>query len=113
VQAGLEGLGLRLVAPPAHRSHTVTAAWLPDGLEWAPFNADLRARGLVIAGGQEQLAGRILRFGHMGEVGIEEMADALRVMGEVLATTGRRADGAGAADVARARFDEALAAPAR
>src|SRR6187200_2462123 len=40
-QAGLEGLGLRLVAKPQHRSATVTGAWLPDGLEWGPFNADM------------------------------------------------------------------------
>jgi aspartate aminotransferase-like enzyme len=32
VQAGLEALGLRLVAAPENRSPTVTAAWLPDGL---------------------------------------------------------------------------------
>jgi aspartate aminotransferase-like enzyme len=84
VQAGLEELGLRLVAPEAHRSATVTAAWLPDGLEWAPLNAEMRRRGLVVAGGQGKLTGRILRFGHMGGVAIDEMADAVRVMGEVM-----------------------------
>ncbi|MBA3587534.1 MAG: alanine--glyoxylate aminotransferase family protein, partial [Chloroflexi bacterium] len=38
VVAGIEALGLRPVAPEAHRSSTVTAAWLPDGIEWGPFN---------------------------------------------------------------------------
>jgi aspartate aminotransferase-like enzyme len=52
VQAGLEALGLQLVAAPQNRSTTVTAAWLPDGLEWGPFNAAMRAKGLVVAGGQ-------------------------------------------------------------
>ena len=92
VQAGLEGLGLQLVAAPPERSHTVTAAWLPDGLEWAPFNAAMRAKGLIVAGGQAAWAGRILRLGHMGAVGIDELRDAVRVMGETLAEMGRPAD---------------------
>ena len=92
VQAGLEGLGLRLVAAPEERSHTVTAAWLPEGLDWAPFNAAMRAKGLIVAGGQGGWAGRILRLGHMGGVGIEEMRDAVRVMGETLVEEGHSAD---------------------
>ena len=96
VQAGLEGLDLRLVAAPDIRSHTVTAAWLPEGLEWAPLNAAMRAKGLVVAGGQGAWAGRILRLGHMGAVGIEEMRDAVRLMGETMTEMGRRADPAAA-----------------
>jgi aspartate aminotransferase-like enzyme len=112
-QAGLEALGLQLVAAPADRSHTVTAAWLPQGLEWAPFNAAMRAKGLIVAGGQGAWVGRILRFGHMGEVGIDEMADAARVMGETLAELGHQADGPAAAIAARAAHDAALATAAR
>jgi aspartate aminotransferase-like enzyme len=107
-QAGLEALGFALVAAPEHRSQTVTAAWLPDGLEWGPFNAAMRARGLIVAGGQGKMAGRILRLGHMGDVHISEIADALRVMGEVLAAAGRPADGAAAADAATAAHDDAI-----
>ena len=99
-QAGLEALGLRLVAPPDHRSATVTAAWLPEDLEWGPFNARMRARGLVVAGGQGKLAGRILRFGHMGMVEVGEIADAIRVMGETMVDSGRQVDPAAAVEAA-------------
>ena len=109
VAAGIESLGLRPVAPEAHRSATVTAAWLPDGLEWASFNAAMRAKGLVIAGGQDRLAGRILRFGHMGDVGIEEMADALEIMGATLPDFGHPADGAAAGDAARSAYEATTA----
>lgn len=105
VQAGLEALGLRLVAAPGNRSNTVTAAWLPDGLEWAPFNAAMRAKGLIVAGGQGPWAGRILRFGHMGGVGIEEMMDAVRIMGETLAEHGRQADPPAAVRAMREVFE--------
>ncbi len=84
-QRGLEGLGLTLVAPPGSRSPTVTAARLPDGLEWGALNRSMRERGLAVAGGQGKLAGQILRLGHMGEVGIGEILDAVRVMGGCLA----------------------------
>ena len=113
VQAGLEALGLRLVAAPRDRSTTVTAAWLPDGLEWGPFNAAMRTKGLIVAGGQGAWVGRILRFGHMGGVGIDEMVDALRVMGETLAEFGRLADPEAAARVAREAFEARLAAATR
>ncbi len=112
VGAGMEALGLRLVAAPEDRSATVTAAWVPDGLEWAPFNAAMRARGLVIAGGQGKWAGRILRFGHMGEVGIDEMIDALERMGVTLGEQGRSAHVEAAARAARDVFEGATA-PAR
>ena len=112
VVAGVESLGLRPVAPEAHRSATVTAAWLPDGVEWGPFNAAMRGRGLVIAGGQGKWAGKILRFGHMGDVGIDEMAEALEIMGGVLPEFGHGADGVVAAGVARAAY-EAMTAGVR
>src|SRR5262249_44243338 len=46
-RAGLSALGFQLLADPGHASNTVTAAWIPDGLDWKPFNADLQNRGLV------------------------------------------------------------------
>ena len=97
---------------PDDRSATVTAAWLPEGIEWAPFNADMRSRGLVIAGGQGKWAGRIFRFGHMGEVGIDEMVEAIRILGETLPAHGFEADAAAASATAREVF-EAATAPAR
>jgi aspartate aminotransferase-like enzyme len=111
VQAGLEALGLQLVAAPQNRSTTVTAAWLPDGLEWAPFNAAMRAKGLVVAGGQGAWSGRILRFGHMGGVGIDEMCEAVRIMGETLGEQGRQADPAGAVRTMREVFEARQPAP--
>jgi aspartate aminotransferase-like enzyme len=88
-QAGLEALGFRLFADPAHRSPTVTAAWIPDGLDWKAFNADLKRRSLVLAGGQGQLKGRILRIGHLGTVTLDEILGAIGVLEEVSLLHGR------------------------
>ncbi len=108
-QAGMEAAGLRLVAPAEHRSHTVTAAWLPDGLEWGAFNAAMRAKGLIIAGGQGQWAERILRFGHMGDVDWPEIGDAVRVLAETLSEFGHPADATAAETAGRLAFEAAFA----
>ena len=87
-RAGLEALGYRLFADPAHFSSTVTNAWLPEGVEWKSFNDALLARNLVIAGGQGKLAGKTLRVGHLGDVHIEDIADVFRVLEDVMAQVG-------------------------
>ncbi|MEP7082121.1 MAG: alanine--glyoxylate aminotransferase family protein [Chloroflexota bacterium] len=110
VAAGFEALGLRLVAAPPYRSATVTAAWLPDGLDWGPFNAAMRGRGLVVAGGQGKWSGRILRFGHMGDVGIGELAEALQIMGRTLPDFGHPTDADAAGRAAHQAFEAALVA---
>jgi len=110
VAAGLESLGLRLVAAPEHRSATVTAAWVPDGVEWGAFNAAMRGRGLVIAGGQGKWSGKILRFGHMGEVGIDEMVEALERMATTLPEFGFESHSASASRAARDAYDATAAA---
>jgi aspartate aminotransferase-like enzyme len=103
--AGLEALGFSLVAAPEHRSATVTAAWLPEGLDWGEFGSTLRSRGLVLAGGQGKWSGRILRMGHMGDVTWGEIDAALAVMAEALGAVGRPADPAAARDAGRAAYD--------
>ena len=42
-RAGLEALGFELFADPRHASRTVTAAHVPDGLDWKAFNTDVKA----------------------------------------------------------------------
>ncbi len=107
-QAGLEGLGFRLLAEPANRSTTVTAAWIPEGLEWKPFNADLRRRGLVLAGGQGQLTGKIFRVGHLGSVTVEEIIAAIATLEAALLAAGRDIEpGSGVAAAQRAALEAA------
>ena len=55
--------------------------------------------------------GRILRFGHMGGVGIDEMCEAVRIMGETLVENGRPSDPAAAVREMRAVFDARQPAP--
>lgn len=102
-QAGLEALGFQLFADPDHRSRTVTAALIPDGLDWKAFNAEVKRRGVVLAGGQGKLAGKIFRVGHLGSVIVDEILGTMATLEEVMAATGRPVEiGAGVAAAQRA-----------
>jgi aspartate aminotransferase-like enzyme len=88
-RAGLEALGFELFADARHYSRTVTAAVVPDDLDWKLFNGEARRRGLVLAGGQGKLTGRIFRLGHLGSVTLEEIVGALSTLEIVALQQGR------------------------
>ena len=112
-QAGLESLGFGLLAEPAHRSKTVTAAWLPDGVEWKDFNGPIKQRGVVLAGGQGKLTGKVFRVGHLGQVTVTDILDALLAIEDASIELGRPVErGAAIAAAERAAAAGAALQPA-
>ncbi len=79
-RAGLSAMGFRLFADPAHASNTVTSAHVPEGVEWSAVSKELRSRGLVLAGGQGALTGKIFRVGHLGDVHLDDIIRALETL---------------------------------
>lgn len=88
-RAGLLALGFELLADQRHASRTVTAALVPDDLDWKAFNGSLKKHGLVLAGGQGKLTGKIFRLGHLGSVTVEEILGAMSVLERVSIEAGR------------------------
>ena len=73
-RAGLTGARLRAVRRCKRiASKTVTAALVPDDLDWKAFNGEVKRRGVVLAGGQGKLTGKIFRLGHLGSVTVEDI----------------------------------------
>jgi aspartate aminotransferase-like enzyme len=108
-QAGLQALGFELFAEPANRSKTVTAALIPDGLDWKAFNGELKRRGLVLAGGQGRLTGVVFRLGHLGSVTVRDILDAMATLEAVSVEWGRDVEpGAAVAAAERAAAEAAL-----
>ncbi len=65
--AGVEALGLELLAAPAHRLVTVVAVRTPEGIENSTIRGKLMDEfNIEIAGGIGELKGRIWRIGMMG-----------------------------------------------
>jgi aspartate aminotransferase-like enzyme len=111
-RAGLRALGFELLADPGFASQTVTAAWVPEDLDWKAFNGEVKRRGVVLAGGQGKLKGRIFRVGHLGSVEVEDILGAIAVLEEASLRVGRPVEpGAAVAAAQRAALD-ALGAPA-
>jgi aspartate aminotransferase-like enzyme len=85
VRAGLQRLGFTPLSRPGAHSDTVVAAYPPAGVEPAPLLQLLREKhGLVLSGGQAELAGKIVRFGTMGDVREADFVDALDTIGGTL-----------------------------
>jgi aspartate aminotransferase-like enzyme len=106
IRAGLEAIGVRPLADPAHASSTVTAAWVPEGIDWKAFNADLQRRKLVVAGGQGALKGRIFRIGHLGDISPDQVLATIGVIEEVALLHGQTfAAGSGVAAAQRVMAD--------
>jgi aspartate aminotransferase-like enzyme len=108
-RAGLRALGFQLLAEDDVASKTVTAAWIPDDLDWKAFNGALKRRGLVLAGGQGKLKGKIFRVGHLGSVTTDDILSALGTLEAALVELGRDVD----PGVAVTAAQRALLAPVR
>jgi len=68
-QAGLQALGFELYAQEGYRSNTVTSAVPPPGLDVNALRKVIDSKyGVVIAGGQAKMAGKMVRVGHLGAV---------------------------------------------
>ena len=107
-RAGLAALGFELFADPRHASKTVTAAVIPDDLDWKSFNAELKRHGVVLAGGQGKLTGQIFRLGHLGSVTLEEILGALSALEIVSIGAGRAVRPGSAVGAAQAAALEVL-----
>jgi aspartate aminotransferase-like enzyme len=81
VRTELRRLGFGIVSRDGAHSPTVVAAYPPSGVEAKSLLAALREKyGIVLAGGQGGLAGKIVRFGTMGaleEADIRRAIDAI------------------------------------
>jgi aspartate aminotransferase-like enzyme len=83
IRAGVSAIGLHLFAPEGHRSNTVTAVQspTPDADALKAWQTTLRTTyGLVVAGGQGELAGHIFRIGHLGYI---EERDAYSILATI------------------------------
>jgi aspartate aminotransferase-like enzyme len=84
-EAGLAAMGFELYAAPGFRSSTVTSALPMAGLDISAFRKLLRTRyGVVIAGGQGKMTGRMIRVGHLGAIADSDVVQVLWAMERAL-----------------------------
>ena len=84
-QAGLQALGFQLYAREGFRSNTVTSALPPPGLDVNALRKLLNDKyGVVIAGGQAKMAGKMIRVGHLGAIAEGDVVQVLWAIEQAL-----------------------------
>ena len=82
---GVKALGLKQLADEKFASNTVTAVWLPAGIEYKALSKMLREeKEVVITGGQDTLEGKIFRIGHLGWVSENDMSIVIAALKKAL-----------------------------
>ncbi|MBM4035584.1 MAG: alanine--glyoxylate aminotransferase family protein [Planctomycetes bacterium] len=96
-RAAVEAMGLRVYASAP--ADALTAVALPEGIDAEAARGLLRKKyGVVAAGGQEKLKGKIIRIGHLGYLDTLDTLGAIAALELVLAEMGARVPlGAGVA----------------
>ena len=104
-RAGIKEMGLEVYSPDDDSAAVLTAALTPEGIDAVALRLALRDRhGITIAGGHGELTARLFRIGHIGHVGIEELAGALAAIEEELAAAGADVEPGRAAPAAYEAF---------
>ncbi len=88
VRSALVRMGFSLVSQPGAHSPAVVAAYPPSGIDAKALLRSLRQKhGVVLAGGQGELAGKIVRFGVMGDVSESDVRGAIEAIEAELPVT--------------------------
>lgn len=82
---GVKDMGLTILPKDDVASNTVTAVNIPDEVDGNLLIKTMREdHGVVLAGGQQLLNGKIFRIGHMGYCTEEEMKDVFNALRSTL-----------------------------
>lgn len=87
-RAGFTALGLELFAEKGYESNTLTAVKYPPSISDKDFRAKMRAHGILVAGGQAHLKGKIFRVAHMNLTAEREVLTVLAIAELVLKELG-------------------------
>jgi len=110
----VKGLDLELFGPEDENSNVVTAIKLPEGIDGAKVPKLMRDKyGITIAGGQNQLKGKIARIAHCGYYGAFDIVTTYSAFEMVLSELGAEVElGAGVAAAQRVFLEAGVPVPA-
>jgi len=91
IRTAVQAMGLELfpkLSPSSAYSNTVTAINVPLKMEFVALKEAMNRRGIVIAGGQERLKGRIFRIGNMGNLSKGDILQVIEKLELILLESG-------------------------
>ena len=113
-RAAVKGLGLEIFGPEDENSNVVTAIKLPEDIDGAKVPKIMRDKyGITIAGGQNQVKGKIARVAHCGYYGAFDILTTFSALEMTLSELGADIElGAGVAAAQQAFLDAGVPVPA-
>jgi aspartate aminotransferase-like enzyme len=90
-KAAMQAMGLQLYSKD-YPSVVLTAVQAPEGVDGQKVVAELRKKGIWIAGGQAQAKGKIFRIAHMGFIDTVDLLGTIGGLEEVLNMLGYRVE---------------------
>jgi len=106
IRAGLSALGFTFLTDASCLADTLSVAVYPAGVEDKAFRGRLAEKGVVVAGGLAQTAGKVFRMGHMGNLTRDQLEFALGALEGTLADLGGRPVRGAALAAGRAILEE-------
>ena len=88
IRAALKNLGFSIFTEFPFLADTLSVVEYPEGIEDISFRSQLSDRGVVVAGGLGDLAGRVFRMGHMGNLSPSQVYFALQAVEDTLSAMG-------------------------
>ncbi len=77
LRAGINGMGLEMI-PKKSFANTISAVYLPDGIDQKKFLSEAEQHGALFASGLiKEIASRYFRIGHMGSITSSEVMIAI------------------------------------
>ncbi|MCW2923139.1 MAG: Aspartate aminotransferase [Thermoleophilia bacterium] len=112
-RAAVGALGFELFSPDDDSSCALTAVRVPEGVDGAKIPGKLKEYGVTIAGGQDDLKGKIFRLGHCGWVNDLDLVLMVAALERGLVELGVDIEaGAGVAAAQRTLLGEVAGVPA-
>jgi aspartate aminotransferase-like enzyme len=110
----VKALDVELFGPEDENANVVTAMKIPDGIDGAKVPKTMRDKyGITIAGGQNQLKGKIARIAHCGYYGAFDTVTTISALEMTLTELGAEVElGAGVAAAQRVFLEAGVPVPA-
>jgi alanine-glyoxylate transaminase/serine-glyoxylate transaminase/serine-pyruvate transaminase len=106
IRAALQALGFSFFTDGRFLADTLSVIISPEGVEDKSFRSLLYENGVVVAGGLAEMAGRVFRIGHMGNLSSAQVYFALDAVEKTLAALGRTFEAGAGRRAARAIIGE-------
>ena len=87
-RAALSTLGFTSYTEEPFLADTLSVMWYPEGIEDQPFRKNLAENGVIVAGGLGDVAGKVFRMGHMGNLSYPQVDFAVGALEATLAGLG-------------------------